>query len=224
MKTKRNLKAVCTVFFAVFMMVSFTPDIYAQSATFTSKMQKKLQKENEKAYKRKLKEYKKEGWKLSGSSRTMEVALLEHYSKLSQKKNKELVGEVDQCRSINVCKQYAVSNAQNYYASMACANVRGKAAGIMQSDQADISSESDKFLAAYEKQVSADISGALTESYAIVKDNGSSKQYKVFFILDEEKARLARINSMKKSLKETQISLETMKEISKFIEEEVNIE
>ena len=45
---------------------------------------KLLEKAQKKEYKAKIKEFKKEGWKLYGSSRTIEVALLTHYDKLRQ--------------------------------------------------------------------------------------------------------------------------------------------
>ena len=66
-----------------------------------------LERETSKMYKAKIKEYKKTGWKLAGSSKTLEVALLEHYEKMKDPQNVELVGEVSQCKSLNVCKQVA---------------------------------------------------------------------------------------------------------------------
>ena len=44
---------------------------------------KQLQKALNKEKKEKMKEYKKENWKLFASSRTLEVALLKHYDKLN---------------------------------------------------------------------------------------------------------------------------------------------
>lgn len=43
---------------------------------------KVLQKAIKKEYKTKMKEYKKEGWELFASSRSLDVALLKHYDKL----------------------------------------------------------------------------------------------------------------------------------------------
>ena len=55
-------------------MVLAVPAVNAQN--------KILQKAIKKEYKSKMKEYKKEGWKLFGSSRSLDVALLKHYDKL----------------------------------------------------------------------------------------------------------------------------------------------
>lgn len=45
---------------------------------------KVLQKAIKKEYKTKMKEYKKEGWKLFASSRSLDVALLKYYDKLDK--------------------------------------------------------------------------------------------------------------------------------------------
>ena len=69
---------------------------------------KMLERATNKMYKEKVKEYKREGWKLTGSSKTLEVALLEHYEKLKDPNNTELVGEVTfrsarlQCEVIDI--------------------------------------------------------------------------------------------------------------------------
>lgn len=204
----------------VFTLLAIPQVSYAQ---LDKKLQKKLQKERTNQYKDKIKEYQKEGWKLSGSSRSIEVALLEHYEKLAEEGNKEFVGEVSQCRSINVCKQYAISNAQNSYASLASANVKGRVVSMLDGN-AVTGEEIDRFIAGYEKKVASDVGGALTESYAIVKDNGNSKEYKVFFILNEEKARTMRAKAMERSLREIELSVDTGREISAFVNEDFDLQ
>ena len=44
---------------------------------------KALEKARKKEYKAKMKEYKREGWKIFGTSRNLDVALLTHYEKLN---------------------------------------------------------------------------------------------------------------------------------------------
>ena len=55
---------------------------------------KQLEKQRKKQFKSKMKEYQKEGWKIFGSTNSVEVALLEHYNELFEKGDKvyELVG------------------------------------------------------------------------------------------------------------------------------------
>ena len=45
---------------------------------------KALEKALKKEYKVKMKEFKKEGWKIFGSTRSLDVALLQHYQKLAK--------------------------------------------------------------------------------------------------------------------------------------------
>ena len=208
-----RLLCVCSVCLAT---VTFCPNIaYGQ---LTSKQEKQLEKERNKIYKEKKKELEKEGWKVAGSSKTLEVALLEHYAQLGEEGKYELVGEVSTCRSLNVCKQFAISNAQNEYALMASSDVRGKAENFI-GGNAMTGEEIDAFVAAYEKNVKANISGALKQSFAIVKGDSKSREYKMFFIVDENKARAARENALKSTLNDVKIASEIGDQISSFIKD-----
>ena len=213
-----TLSVVATLFF-----LTVAPhNTYAQ---LTKKQQKQLQKELNKEYKKKMAEYKKENWKLTGSSRTLEVALLTHYQKLGEdENNKEFVGEVSQCQSINVCKQFALNNALNRYATLASGNVKGRIESLLRADANMPQVEIDKFIAGYENLVQAEVSGVLTESYSIVRSKGNGNEYKTFFILNEEKAGMARKRALERSLLETKIAIKEAEEISKFVNEGFKLE
>ena len=181
---------------------------------------KALEKARDKEYKAKIKEYKREGWKLSGSSRTLEVALLEHYEKLKNPENTELVGEVSQAKSLNVAKQAAYNNALITYANLAGSTLRGRVTSDLQVDQSAEDGEFDKMYAAYERLVQAEIKGVLTESYAIVReDRRGNKEYKVFFIVNEEKAAAARLRAMERAMEETKAAQRYAREIADFVRE-----
>jgi hypothetical protein len=184
-------------------------------------MQQQKVKEAERMYTRKIAEYKQEGWKLSGSSRTIEVALLEHYEKLydTNTENKELIGEVSQCQSINVCRQMATNNAMTQYASLAGSFVRGRVASDVNADATRLQAEFDKMYAAYERLVTAEIKGALTESYAIIKEEKQARQYKLFFVVNEEKAAAARIRALERAAQETAVAQEYATKITDFVRE-----
>ena len=181
---------------------------------------KALEKARAKEYKAKIKEYKREGWKLSGSSRTLEVALLEHYEKLKNPENTELVGEVSQAKSLNVAKQAAYNNALITYANLAGSTLRGRVTSDLQVDQSAEDGEFDKIYAAYERLLQTEIKGVLTESYAIVReDRRGNKEYKVFFIVNEEKAAAARLRALERSMEETKAAQRYAKEIADFVRE-----
>jgi ABC-type metal ion transport system substrate-binding protein len=189
------------------------------------RIQKQKVKEAERMYEQKIAEYKQEGWKLSGSSKTIEVALLEHYEKLydTQTENKELIGEVSQCQSINVCRQMATNNAMTQYASLAGSFVRGRIASDVNADATQLQSEFDKMYAAYERLVATEIQGALTESYAIVKEEKPARQYKLFFVVNEEKAAAARIRALERAAQETAVAQEYATKITDFVREGFDI-
>jgi len=204
------------------LLAVFTLTVVPQVA-YAQKVNMQLQKQLNKEYKSTLKRFQKEGWKLSGSSRSIEVVLLTHYEKLNDEKNKEIVGQVSQCQSINICSQFALNNAQVKYAKLASAKLSGSVA-TMQRGDAIKKEEVDKFIGAYETAVEADVSSALTPSFSIVKDNkDGTKSYETYFILDEEKAGIARKRAFEQSLKETGILLKEMDEVGKFVKETVEI-
>ena len=182
--------------------------------------EKALERATNKMYKAKMKEYKREGWKLAGSSRTLDVALLEHYKRLREEGNTELVGEVSQARSLNAAKQAAYNNALITYANLAGSTLRGRVTSDLQVDQSAGDGEFDKMYAAYERLVQAEIKGVLTESYAIVReDRRGNKEYKVFFIVNEEKASAARLRAMERAMEETKAAQRYAREIADFVRE-----
>ena len=200
----------------VFLLTAAPQTVEAQTKKQTKQLEKALNKE----YKQKMAEYKKENWKLAGSSQTLEVALLTHYKKLAEDaENKEFVGEVSQCQSINVCKQFALNNALNRYATLASGHVKGRLESIMRADAITPQVEMDKFIAAYENLVKGEVGGVLTESFSIIKQKGNANEYKTFFILNEEKAGMARKKALERSLLETKIAAREAEEISKFVNE-----
>ena len=97
-------------------------------ATSTDAQNKILEKQLKKEYKKKMKEYKAEGCKLFGSSRSLDVALLTHYDKLTTLGDDgvEVVGIASKFKSKNVGKQMAINNACLTYAQSAGSSVKGR--------------------------------------------------------------------------------------------------
>lgn len=197
------------VFMSLLMLLFGNMTMFAQN--------RMLERETSKMYKAKIKEYKKTGWKLAGSSKTLEVALLEHYEKLKDPQNVELSGEVSQCKSLNVCKQMAYNNALITYANLAGSTLKGRVVSDLNVDTSDEDAEFDKMYAAYERLVQQEVKGVLTESYAIYKERGGTKQFKVFFLVNEEKAALARIRALERAAKETEMAQKYANKISDFV-------
>ncbi|GHS85998.1 hypothetical protein FACS1894201_06390 [Bacteroidia bacterium] len=214
---KNYLKIAVMALVAVFMLTVVPESVVAQS----KKQDKQLQKARDKQFKDRKKEFNKDGWKLSGSAKTIDVALLEYYQKLnSNENNYEIVGEVSACQSVNVCKQAAFNNAVTEYAGRASSAVKGRIASDVNLDQTSGKGEFDKFYGAYERLVEAEIKGVLQQSFSIVKEKSDgTREYKTFYIIDEESASKARVRAMENAVKETQLAQEYANKVTEFVRE-----
>ncbi len=190
---------------------------YAQS--------KALKKALKKEYKSKMKEYKKEGWKIYGSSRSLDVALLTHYEKLNQGGDNvyEIVGVASAFKSKNIGKQTAINNACNIYASQAGSHIKGRIISDMAANADDIASEFDHFYAAYERLVEKEIRGEMSESFSVIRDKGDgSFEMQTYFIVNEDAATKARIRAFENAAKESEAAQKYAERVSKFVREGFN--
>lgn len=181
-----------------------------------------LQKAIKKEYKTKMKQYKKEGWRLFGSSRSLDIALLKHYDKLETlgENAYEIVGICAKYKSDNVGHQAAINNACNTYARNAGSHVKGRVVSDMASNGDDTSAEFDHFYAAYETLVEKEIRGEMQESYAIYRDLGNGeKTMQVYFIINEDAATKARIRAYENAMKESEAAQKYATKVSEFIRE-----
>ena len=197
---------------AMFMLVPVT----------TNAQNKALEKALKKEYKTKMREYKKEGWKVFGTSRSLEVALLTHYDKLTTlgENGYEVVGICARYKSDNVGHQAAINNACNTYARNAGSAVKGRVVSDMASNGDDTSSEFDHFYAAYETLVEKEIKGELQESYSIYKVLGNGeKTMQTYFIVNEDAATKARIRAYENALKESEAAQKYADKVSQFVRE-----
>ena len=217
MKKISYLKFATMAMLTVFIFATVPQVGYAQS----KKLEKTLEKKREQQFKQRKKDFSKGGWKISGSAKTIDVALLEYYQKLnSNENNYEIVGEVSACNSINVCKQAALNNAVVEYASRAGSYVKGRITSDMNLDQTSGKGEFDKLYGAYERLVAAEVKGVLQQSFSIEKEkSGGAREYKTFFIIDEAAASQARIRAMENAVKETNLAQEYANKISEFVRE-----
>lgn len=183
---------------------------------------KLLEKAQKKEYKAKIKEFKKEGWKLYGSSRTIEVALLTHYDKLRQlgENGYEVMGEASSFKSKNVGKQMSINNACNIYSRNAGSHVKGRVVSDFAGDVNNTDAEFEHFYAAYETLVEKEIKGEMQESFSVIKDNkDGTYSMQTFFIINEDAAVKARIRAMENAMKESEAAQKYAKKVSDFVRE-----
>lgn len=191
---------------------------------------KQLQKALQKEYKAKMKEYKKEKWKLFGSSRTLEVALLQHYDQLNAlgKDAREVIGIASRFKSKNAGYQQAINNACITYAQQAGSYLKGRVVSDIATNGVDSSTEFDHFFAAYERLVEKEIRGEITESYSIfrclnpkAKENDREYEMQAFFIVNENAATRTRIRAMENALNESEAAQRYAQKVSDFVNEGV---
>ena len=195
------------------LMVVASPVINAQN--------KQLERQLKKEYKQKIKEYKKKGFEVFGTSRTLEVALLTHYDNLSKDGVTEVVGLTSSANK-NIAKDKLLMSACVTYAQKIGSNIKGR----IREDMGSIVSteelaEFEHFYAAYENNVQAEIKGELRNSFAIVRQtNLHGKQvyeFEAYFIVDEAEASRARIRAFQNAAKESAVAQKYAEQISEFI-------
>ena len=185
---------------------------------------KALNKALKKEYKTKMKEFKKDGWKLYGSSRSLDVVLLKHYEKLNQEgeENYEVVGTCSKFKSKNVGHQTSINNACNIYARQAGSQVKGRIVSDLAGSD-DVAAEFDHFYAAYETLVEKEIKGELQESFSVIRENSDGTyEMQTFFVVNESAATRARVRAMENAAKESAAAQKYAQKVSEFVREGFN--
>lgn len=191
-------------------------------APVASAQNKTLEKARKKEYKTKMKEYKQENWKLFGSSRSVDVALLTHYDKLNSlgDDGREVMGTASKFKSKNVGHQMAINNACITYAQQAGSHVKGRIVSDMSGDGVEGDKEFDNFYAAYERLVEKEIKGEMQESYSIIRDNrDGTYEMQTYFIVSENAATKARIRALENAAKESAAAQKYAEKVADFVRE-----
>ncbi|MDE6096322.1 MAG: hypothetical protein K2G52_09040 [Muribaculaceae bacterium] len=186
-------------------------------------LDKALQKAQKKEMKQKMKDYKKDGYEVMGS-RTMEVALLKHYSKLNELGDDGAVfeGYSSGTKSKNSAEQMAINNATIKYAQKAGSTVKGRVVTDIFADGTGDDSEFEKFYAAYERLVEQKVKNVLVPSYSVIRKNADGTyELQAFFIVDENKARAARKAALENALTESQLAQKYADSVRDFINDRV---
>jgi len=191
----------------------------AQAQELTKAQAKTVNKE----VKKKLKDYKKKGYEIFGSSRTLEAMLTKHLSTLEAKEGKvvEVVG-FSQAKSRNLAATAAQNSAANRYATTCSQQIKGRVLADMAADVANQEAEFDKFYAAFEGKVQQEIKGELRQSFAVAKQNADGTiSVEAYYLVDDDAASRARINAFKNSQQESAIAQKYAQKLSDFINERV---
>lgn len=197
----------------MFLMAAFMLSVVPATAQELSKSEKK-------SLKAKVKEFNKEGWKIFGSTSTIDLALEKHMLKLHSEDAIEVPGIASSFKSKNVGKQMALNSAMTNYASMMDSEIKGKVVSDMQGDGEFSETEFEKFYAAFKRSVQTTIKDELKESFSIIRDKGNgTSEMQTFFIVDKKAASQARVRALEQAGKESVAAQLYAKVVQKFIEE-----
>lgn len=197
----------------MFLMAAFMLSVVPATAQELSKSEKK-------ALKAKVKEFNKEGWKIFGSTSTIDLALEKHMLKLHSEDAIEVPGIASSFKSKNVGKQMALNSAMTNYASMMDSEIKGKVVSDMQGDGEFSETEFEKFYAAFKRSVQTTIKDEMKESFSVIRDKGNgTSEMQTFFIVDKHAASQARVRALEQAGKESVAAQLYAKVVQKFIEE-----
>ena len=197
----------------MFLMAAFMLSVVPATAQELSKSEKK-------SLKAKVKEFKKQGWQIFGSTSTIDLALEKHMLKLQSDDAIEVPGTASSFKSKNVGKQMALNSAMTYYASTMDSEIKGKVVSDMQGDGEFSETEFEKFYAAFKRSVQTTIKDELKESFSIIRDKGNgTSEMQTFFIVDKHAASQARVRALEQAGKESVAAQLYAKVVQKFIEE-----
>ena len=197
----------------MFLMAAFMLSVVPATAQGLSKSEKK-------ALNAKVKEFKKEGWKIFGSTSTIDLALEKHMLKLHSEDAIEVPGIASSFKSKNVGKQMALNSAMTNYASMMDSEIKGKVVSDMQGDGEFSETEFEKFYAAFKRSVQTTIKDEMKESFSVIRDKGNgTSEMQTFFIVDKHAASQARVRALEQAGKESVAAQLYAKVVQKFIQE-----
>lgn len=184
---------------------------------------KQLNKALKKEYKKKMKEYEQGGWKVFGTSRSLDVALLSHYDKLNEDGVTEVYGTA-LSTSKNIGKDKLLMSACVTYAAKNGSHIKGRIAEDMGSVvSTEELAEFEHFYAAYENAVEAEIKGELRQSYSICRqtkvDGKDVYEFEAYYIVDEAEASRARIRAFQNAMKESAVAQKYAEQVSAFVGE-----
>ena len=196
--------------------------IMMMPAAIAADNSKQLQKARNKERKEVMKRYKKEGWQLFGSTRSLEVALLSHWEKLDKlgEDGREVMGISTKSKSKNVGQQMAINNACATYAQQAGSSLKGRVVSDLAGDGIDTDAEFEHFYAAYERLAEKEIKGEMDQSFSLIRNNpDGTYEIETFFIVSEGAASKARIRAMENAAKESEAAQRYANKVSEFVRE-----
>ena len=191
------------------------------ASTTVSAQDKSLSKALQKEMKAKKKDFKKKGFELFGTSRTIDVVLLKYYTALEEGGDDvmEMVGYAS-AKSKGLLVTAAENNARQRYATMVNAQVKGQIKTNPIANSSNFNEEIDKFEAIFLTKVESELKGVLKPSFSVIKTDPVTgvSELETYFIINEAAAGKARVAAAESAAREASINAaaaEALKEAAK---------
>lgn len=179
-----------------------------------------------KTAKKTAKELSSEGWKVDGSM-PMQNLLYEHYKKLLDENNQEIIGNVvgnTSVQTLNQGQQWANTMVCVSYAKQAGQTMRGRIAAEVGAG-VNGGPSADSFYEAYESKVEKEIQGELKRSFSLYREKKEGGiDYRAYYVVNEENAHKARLRAMEMAMEESEFARANAEKISEFVQEAFTIE
>ena len=204
----------------VLMLMAVTMMLPMANAQELTKQQAKAVK---KEVSKKMKEYKKKGYEIFGTTLTLETKLTQHFTQMWAKGDQVVeVPGFSQAKSRNLALNAAQNSAAARYATSAGQLVKGRVLSDEALNSGDLTAEFDKFYAAFEGKVQQEIKGELRPSFSVAKQNDDGTiSVEAYYLVDEDAASRARIRAFEISKNESAAAQKYAQKISDFVNERV---
>jgi hypothetical protein len=204
----------------VLMLMAVTMMLPMANAQELTKQQAKAVK---KEVSKKMKEYKKKGYEIFGTTLTLETKLTQHFTQMWSKGDQVVeVPGFSQAKSRNLALNAAQNSAAARYATSAGQLVKGRVLSDEALNSGDLMAEFDKFYAAFEGKVQQEIKGELRPSFSVAKQNDDGTiSVEAYYLVDEDAASRARIRAFEISKNESAAAQKYAQKISDFVNERV---
>lgn len=206
---------------SVILMLVLSAIMIMPSCSSTSNLEKARARQAE----AKMKEFKKGGWTIYGTPKSLEVALLEYYDALKDPNMKEEMGEASAFVSKSVGSQMALNSAMIKYAQKASSHMRGRVIRDIFGNADEVPEEFDKFYAAYENKVEAEIKGEVVPCFSVIRSKGKGEkgqevfEMQTYCLVNESAASKARLRALEDAMKESAAAQKYAKQVSDFVQE-----
>ncbi|MDR3226382.1 MAG: hypothetical protein LBT56_01755 [Prevotellaceae bacterium] len=213
---KNYCKIILTTIMSIALLVSVSESASAQVSKKNAKQEKKQEEKN---FKEKVKEWEKGGWKISGDYRTLELAAIELQNKLNENPEKYdfTTGLVSKCRSIDACKQMAQFQAQGQLTTELNAEMKGTGDQLLNAD-ITTGDETNTLVTGFSRAAKANVSGILTPSFSLIKENGDgTNSFQILFLVDLVRKAAVQKGALESAIKESKLTIEKAELIRDFV-------